>query len=115
MGLLIIPQRIGRHHRRRNVAVCDAQLPVGMTAEKLEQTTGQGFEMTVQPLDETAGEYQAFAALTETDEEAALLDMQVLKVGMRYNGVTLNLEDCDIKGFLLVSVPGITSSSLTFP
>ena len=74
----------------------DAQLPVGMTAEKLEQTTGQGFEMTVQPLDETAGEYQAFAALTETDEEAALLDMQVLKVGMRYNGVTLNLEDCDI-------------------
>lgn len=72
----------------------DAQLPVGMTAEKLEQTTGQGFEMTVQPLDETAGEYQAFAQHVEEDEN--LLDLQVLKIGLDYNGVQLDLADCDI-------------------
>ena len=79
----------------------DAQLPVGMTAEKLEQTTGQGLRLTVDVLDETIGEYQAFAQHVEEDEN--LLDLQVLKLGLDYNGVQLDLADCDITAAVMPS------------
>lgn len=78
----------------------DAQLPAGMTAEKLDAMGGEGLALEVKELDEASEEYQSFAKEIEpeTDEtDSQLLDFSVLGLELRYNGVALDLADCEVE------------------
>ena len=82
----------------------DAQLPAGMTAEKLDAISGEGLTLSVKELDESDEAYQAFAQAVEPEAEgeagetdSQLIDLSVLGLELHYNGVALDLADCEVE------------------
>lgn len=83
----------------------DAQLPAGMTAEKLEAAGGEGLTLDVKELEESDEAYQTFAQAVEPEAEGEaeetdsqlLIDLSVLGLELHYNGVALDLADCEVE------------------
>lgn len=79
----------------------DARLPAGASLEKIDGRNGSGFSLEVQPLPETDPDHIAFAQALESQEEGESdseeqLELKALRLELRYNGVRLDLDDCDV-------------------
>lgn len=81
----------------------DARLPAGASLEKIDGRNGSGFSLEVQPLPETDPDHIAFAQALESQEEGEpgggeeeQLELKALRLELRYNGVRLDLDDCDV-------------------
>ena len=81
----------------------DARLPAGASLEKIDGRNGSGFSLEVQPLPETDPDHIAFSQALESQEEGEpgggeeeQLELKALRLELRYNGVRLDLDDCDV-------------------
>lgn len=79
----------------------DARLPAGASLEKIDGRNGSGFSLEVQPLPETDPDHIAFAQALESQEEGESdseeqLELKALRLELRYNGVRLDLDDCEV-------------------
>lgn len=77
----------------------DARLPAGTSLEKIDGREGNGFTLEIQKLPETDPNYITFAQALEEDGDSGdeeQLELQALRLDLRYNGVRLDLDDCEV-------------------
>lgn len=77
----------------------DARLPAGTSLEKIDGREGNGFTLEIQKLPETDPDYITFAQALEEDGDSGdeeQLELQALRLDLRYNGVRLDLDDCEV-------------------
>lgn len=77
----------------------DARLPAGASLEKIDGREGNGFTLEIQKLPETDPDYITFAQALEEDGDSGdeeQLELQALRLDLRYNGVRLDLDDCEV-------------------